>query len=136
MQRKIQTVVRILLGALFLFGGMAFFFTTPPALTGNMATDFAGLAASKYFFYLLKGTEFFCGAGLVLGFFVRLALVILAPVGLNILLVHLFLEPSGLPLGITLTVAILYLAFFSPGYSPTIKKLFVLKPRVGVTYEV
>ena len=128
MQKKIQIVVRFLLGALFLFGGIAFFFTTPPPLTGNMATFFAGLAASKYFFYLLKGTEILCGTCLVSGFFVPLALVVLAPISLNILMVHTFLEPSGLPLALAVGTAVTYLAFFSPSYSPTVKNLFVMKP--------
>lgn len=128
MKNKIQIVVRVLLGTLFLFGGIAFFFTTPPPLTGDMATFFTGLMASKYFFYLLKGTEIFCGACLVSGFFVPLALVILAPIGLNILLVHAFLEPSGLAMGVAICAAVIYLAFFSPSYSSPIKKLFALKP--------
>lgn len=127
MHTKIQLVVRILLGALFLFGGVAFFFTTPPPLTGDMATYFNGLAASHYFFYLLKGTEIFCGLCLLSGFYVPLALVILAPIALNILLVHLFLEPSGLGVAIGLCVAVIYLAFFSPSYSAPIKRLFVAK---------
>jgi putative oxidoreductase len=126
MQRKIQIVVRVLLGGLFLFGGIAFFFTTPPALTGDMATFFNGLMASKYFFFLLKGTEIFCGACLVSGFFVPLALVILAPIALNILLVHLFLEPSGLWMASLICAAVIYLSFFS-GYSAPIKRLFVMK---------
>ncbi len=127
MQTKIQLAVRILMGALFLFGGVAFFFTTPPPLTGDMATYFAGLQASKYFFYLLKGTEIVCGLFLVSGFFVPLALVILAPIVLNIFLLHLCLEPSGLPMAVALLVALLYLSFFSPSYSPSIKRLFVAK---------
>jgi putative oxidoreductase len=127
MQQKIQIAVRVLLGALFLFGGIAFFFTTPPPLTGDMATFFAGLSASKYFFYLLKFSEIFCGACLVSGFFVPLALVILAPISINIFMVHTFLEPSGIPMATAIGVAIIYLSFFSPSYSPTIKKLFVLK---------
>jgi putative oxidoreductase len=127
MHNKIQLVVRILLGALFLFGGVAFFFTTPPPMTGDMATYFNGLAASHYFFYLLKGTEIFCGLCLLSGFFVPLALVILAPVALNIFLVHVFLEPSGIAMSMAICVAILYLAFFSPSYSAPIKRLFAMK---------
>ncbi len=127
MQTKIQTVVRVLLGALFMFGGIAYFFTTPPPLTGDMATYFNGLVASHYFFYLLKGTEITVGAFLISGLFVPLALVILAPISLNILLVHLFLEPSGLPTAIAIAVAVIYLGFFSPSYSPILKKLFIPK---------
>src|SRR5437868_3425723 len=93
-----------------------------------MATFFAGLAASKYFFYLLQGTEILCGLCLVTGFFVPLALVVLAPISINIFMVHAFLEPSGLPLALGVGAAVAYLAFFSPTYSPTVKGLFTPKP--------
>jgi uncharacterized membrane protein YphA (DoxX/SURF4 family) len=93
-----------------------------------MATFFAGLAASKYFFYLLKGTETACGLLLVSGVFVPLALVVLAPISINIFLVHSFLAPSGLPLALAVGAALIYLAFFSPSYSPVVRGLFVMKP--------
>ncbi len=128
MKTKIQIVVRVLLGALFLFGGIAFFFASPPPLQGDMATFFTGLAASKYFFFLLKGLEILCGLFLVSGFFVPLALVILAPITVNIFLVHAFLDPSGMVIGVLVNAAVIYLAFFSPSYSPVIKKLFKSKP--------
>ena len=131
MQHKIQLVVRILLGLLFTFSGIAFFFTTPPPLEGDMATFFAGMAATKYFFFLLKGTETVCGLLLVSGLFVPLALVVLAPISINIFLVHSFLAPSGVPLALAIGAALIYLAFFSPSYSPIVKGLFVMKPRVA-----
>ena len=117
MQSKIQIVEQVLLSALFLFAGIAFFFTSPPQFTGDIATHFNGLTASEYFILLLKATEIFCGTGLVSGFFVPLAVVILAPIVLNILMVHIFLEPSGLPTAIALIFAVLYLALFSSSYS-------------------
>jgi uncharacterized membrane protein YphA (DoxX/SURF4 family) len=126
-QKKIQTGVRVLLGALFVFGGVAFFFSSPPPLTGDMALFFNGLAASKYFFPLLKGTEIVCGLLLLSGWYVPLALVILAPIALNILMVHLFLAPEGLPIALGVNVAVIYLAFFSPSYSAKIKNLFTKK---------
>lgn len=116
------------MGAIFLLGAIAFFFVTPPPLTGDMATFFAGLSATKYFFYLLKGTELVCGLFLISGFFVPLALVVLAPISIHIFMVQAMLDPSGLPLAIAIGGAIIYLAFFSPSYSPTVKKLFVMKP--------
>lgn len=128
MKNKIQTVVRILLGALFTFAGVAFFLTTPPPQMGDMGTFMAGLAASKYFFTLLKVTEIVCGVLLLTGQFVPLALVVLAPIAVNIFFVHTVLEPSGFPVAAAVVAAIVYLAFFSPSYSPTCKKLFVRKP--------
>jgi CRP-like cAMP-binding protein len=66
-------------------------------------------------------------ATLAEGFFVPLALVVLAPVSINIFLVHAFLAPSGLPLAVAVGAALIYLAFFSPSYSPVVKVLFVMK---------
>lgn len=126
MQNKIQLVIRILLGALFLFGGIAYFLTTPPEMPpGDMATYMAGLMASHYFMTLLKITEIMCGLFLVSGFFVPLALVILAPISINIFFVHLMLMgPSTLLTPLLIGAALIYLSFFSPSYSPTIKRLF------------
>lgn len=117
-------IIRLLFGFAFVGSGIAFFLTTPPPLEGDMATFFAGLMASKYFIYLLKGTEITCGLLLLSGLYVPLALVVLAPIILNIFLVHLFLAPQGLPLGLILGLCEVYLAFFSKEYSPTIKALF------------
>ena len=124
--KKLTIAVRILLGLIFVASGIAFFLTTPPPLEGDMATFFAGMSATKYFFYLLKGTEIICGLFLLSGFFVPLALVILAPVVLNIFFVHAFLAPEGIITAIVLGVMMIYLAFFSH-YSVTIKQLF--KPK-------
>jgi hypothetical protein len=58
---------------------------------------------------------------------VPLALVIIAPIILNIFMVHAFLAPSGIPLAVILGILEIYLAFFSKEYSPTIKQLFRAK---------
>lgn len=124
MKQKITLAVRILLGLVFLGAGVSFFLSTPPPLEGRMGTFFEGLVATGYFFQLLKVTEIVCGLALVIGRFVPLALVVLAPILVNILLVHAFLAPEGLPIAIVLAAFEVYLAFFSAEYSPPIKKLF------------
>ncbi len=121
---KVTLVVRVLMGLVFAGGGIAFFFTTPPPLEGPMADFFNGMVATKYFFPLLKGTEIVCGLILISGLFVPLALVVLAPIILNIFLVHLFLAPDGLILATILGLIEVYLAFFSAEYSPVVKQLF------------
>lgn len=123
----VTLAARLLMGLIFLGSGIAFFFTTPPPMEGPIADFFKGMAATGYFFYLLKGTEIVCGALLLSGFFVPLALVILAPVVLNIFLVHTFMMPQGLPMAVLLGVFEIYLAFFSKEYSPTVKQLFRMK---------
>ena len=125
--KKVTLILRILMGLVFVASGVAFFFTTPPPLEGAMADFFKGMAATGYFFYLLKGTEIICGLLLLSGRFVPLALVVLAPVLLNIFLVHAFMAPEGVPLAVILGAIEIYLAFFSAEYSPTIKQLFRAK---------
>lgn len=124
---KVTVVARVLMGLVFLGSGIAFFFTTPPPMEGPIGEFFKGMMATQYFFYLLKGTEIVCGLLLIIGMYVPLALVVLAPIILNIFLVHAFLMPQGLPLAIALGVFEIYLAFFSPQYSPTVKQLFRAK---------
>lgn len=125
--KKISLIARIILGLIFLGSGVAFFFSTPPPMEGPMADFFKGMMATQYFFYLLKGTEIACGLMLISGMLVPLALVILAPIILNIFLVHAFLMPNGLPMAIVLGLLETYLAFFSAEYSSKIKGLFKLK---------
>lgn len=124
--KKIPLIARVLLGLIFLASGISFFFYTPPPMEGPMGEFFNGMMATKYFFYLLKITEIVCGALLISGYFVPLALVVLAPIILNIFMVHAFLAPQGLITAVVLGALEIYLAFFSP-YSATIKQLFKAK---------
>jgi len=62
-------------------------------------------------FYLLKGLEIICGIAILGGYYKRLAMVILAPIVVNILLFHVFLAPAGLPMAIVLTGLLAYLAY-------------------------
>ena len=107
-------IVRTLMGLLFVFGAVAYFFNLvePPPLEGTIKSFNEGLAASGYFFTLLKVTELVCGILLLVGRFVPLVLVILAPIVLNILMVHLFLDRTGLPVAIFLILAGIFLAYY------------------------
>ena len=109
-------IVRTLLGLLFLFASVAYFlmvfgvFPSPP-MDGPLKTFNEGLAASGYFFTLLKVTEFICGILLLTGRFVPLALLILAPITINIFMVHLFLDRTGLPVAALMILATAFLAY-------------------------
>jgi len=72
----------------------------------------------------LKGTETICGLLLLIGAFVPLALVVLAPIVLNIIMVHIFLAPSGLPLAVVIAALMIYLSFFASPYSAIVKQIF------------
>jgi uncharacterized membrane protein YphA (DoxX/SURF4 family) len=121
-------IARILLGFVFAAGGLAFLLgLTPPPPEGlppALVTFNAGLEATGYFMKFLKATEMICGFLLLSGYFVPLALVILAPIVVNIFLVHAVLMPQGLPLAVILGLLLAYLAFFSEPYSPRIRALF------------
>ncbi|MGD9560741.1 MAG: DoxX family protein [Pyrinomonadaceae bacterium] len=109
-------IVRTLMGLLFIFASTSYFaiilgFFPLPPMEGPIKTFNEGLAASGYFFILLKVTELACGILLLVGRFVPLALVILAPIIVNILMVHLFLDRSGLPVAILLVLAEAFLAY-------------------------
>lgn len=99
----------------------------PTDLPERLMTFNNGLMASGYFFPLLKGTETVCGLLLLSGFFVPLALVVLAPIVLNIFLVHAFLAPDGLILAVILGVLLAYLSFCAEPYASVIKPLFKKK---------
>ncbi|HEX6280121.1 MAG TPA: DoxX family membrane protein [Pyrinomonadaceae bacterium] len=122
-----MVIVRSLVGLLFIFSSVTYFFglITPPPMEGPIKTFNEGLAASGYFFTLLKITELICGLLLLSGWFVPLALVVLSPIVINIFMVHLLLAPEGLPIAIFLVAAFVFLAYYyrrafatllTPGY--------------------
>ena len=108
-------IVRLLMGLLFIFGSFAFFLKLggEPQLEGNMKTYFEGLTASIYFLPFLKITELVCGIALVAGRFVPLVCIILAPIIINILLVHIFMDKTGLPAAMFLVLANSFLAYYN-----------------------
>lgn len=125
--RKLPLIARILLGLVFfVFGlnGFLNFIPTPPDLPEKLQAFTTGLMASGYFFPFLKGTEVVCGLLLLVGAFVPLALVVLAPIILNIFLVHVFLAPSGLLIALIIGALEIYLAFFVSPYKEVIRPLF------------
>ena len=130
MKAKLPLIARILLGLVMFLSGIAGLFNLvpqPPDLPEKLITFTTGLMASTYFMPLLKLTETVCGLMLLTGFFVPLALVVLAPIVLHIFLVHAFLAPSGVPLALIIGLLTAYLAFFAEPYAAKIKPLFSKK---------
>ncbi len=102
MIRKIQLFARMILGLIyFVFGGMGLAIALglmampaeqpmPEAARGFMH----GILGAVYFFPLLKVTETVGGLFLLIGRGAPMALVVLAPITLNIFLFHAFLTPG------------------------------------------
>jgi|SRR5215203_5300634 len=106
-------IVRVLMGILFLFASITVLFNLfpQPELSGNNKIFMDGINASKYLLPLIKITELFCGIAFVTGFFVPLATIVIAPVIINILFTHIFIDTSGLPVAVALVFANIFLAY-------------------------
>src|SRR5512133_446262 len=114
MIRYLPIIVRFLVGAIFfVFGLNGFFnFIPMPATPPQKVVPFmTGLMAAGYFFPLLKLTEPVCELLLLSNRFVPLALIVLAPIVVNIAAVHFVLDPSGAPMAAFLVVALAYLGW-------------------------
>jgi putative oxidoreductase len=97
-------IARILLGLIFVFFGLnAFFnFLHAPMPTG-VAGQFIGALYTSHFYVVPFGFQIIGGLLLLSGRFIPLALVILAPILVNILTFHLTMAPGILP-GLVCTV--------------------------------
>ena len=117
-------IARMLLGVIFVvFGlnGFLQFLSMPPPPQPALAF-FGALAATGYMIPLLFASQIFGGALLLLGM-VPLALVILAPVIVNIVAFHLFLAPGGLPLAVVVVALASFLAWaHRDAYGPLFTK--------------
>ena len=121
---------RVLLGSiLFVVGGLNGFFHFVPV---QMVQDCVkcseyinGLIASGFLFETVKIIEIFTGALFLMGLWIPLALILSAPIVLNIALYHVFLAQSGLGIAIVLVCLELYLAF---RYRNVFVPLFQIRP--------
>ena len=87
-----------------------------------------GFMGTGYFWPLLKITEIVCGLALLSGFFVPLALTVLAPIVIQIVAFHIFLEPSGLAIGLVVVVLEAYVAYC---YRSSFSGVLQRKPSPG-----
>ncbi|MBK8594329.1 MAG: DoxX family protein [Holophagales bacterium] len=122
---KVATIIlRSLMGLLFLFASLTFFFEliTPPPPTGPMKLFSDGLAASIYLLPTVKVIELLCGVAFLTGRFVPLATVLIAPIIVNIVLLHAFLDPKGLPVALFLVIANSFVAYANrDSYKPLLR---------------
>jgi len=98
------TTARSLLGLIFVVYGVNYFvpFVSLPPTSPEGQKLIDAFAASGFFLPLLRITQLVAGAALLANRYAALALVILAPIVVNIVLYDIFLDPAGLPMGILL----------------------------------
>jgi uncharacterized membrane protein YphA (DoxX/SURF4 family) len=99
------TIARYLLGLIFLvFGANGFLHFIPMPPPPGVAGQFMGALFVSHLLVVVFLLELIPAVLLLAGRFVPLALVLLAPVIVNILLFHAFMAPSGLPLALVVVV--------------------------------
>lgn len=135
--RYLPIVARILLGLLFLgsgiFGMLMALGVAPmppqdPSMSEAATAFMGGLFKSGYLLQLIKATEIVVGVLLLSNRFVPLALILIAPVVVNIVALHAFLVPSGLPVAMVVLILEGYLAW---AYRGSYSALF--NPRAQTT---
>ena len=109
--KTLTLIIRLLFAIIYLvFGlnGLFNFFPLPES--PEKANIFMGaLYGTGYLMYIVKITEIAVALLLIFNRFTALALVVIFPITLNIFLFNLFLAPSGLPIGIFLIAANVFL---------------------------
>ena len=124
---KARIGAQILLGVAFVFFGLNgfFHFFAPPPPQGDAGTFLQGMIAAKYILPVISVVEVAAGLMLLSNRLVPLALILLAPILVNILGFHLVLDLPGIGAGAVLTGLELFLAY---AYRDVYRSLFIAKP--------
>ena len=124
MKINVPKIGRYILGVVLVFFGSnsLFPFFTPPPSPEKAQAFWAGLAPTGYFIPFLGLVLVVVGLMLLFNKWVPLALVILAPISVQILLFHLFLDPGTILLGLIVVLLNLYLGVKNfKAYKPMFK---------------
>jgi putative oxidoreductase len=106
------TIARYLLGFIFtVFGLNGFLHFLPMGSPPPLAGQFYGAMVQSHYMVVVFGLQLICGLLLLANRYVPLALTILGAVLFNILLFHIFMAPSGLPLALFVTLLWALLAY-------------------------
>lgn len=119
-------IVRTLIGLIFLFTSIGYFFNLfpEPAMNGEFKAFQAGLVASSFIIPMAKTLELLCGLAFVSNRYVTLANIIILPVTINILFINFYMTPEGLPLALFIFVGNLFLIY---SHWENYKGVFVMK---------
>jgi putative oxidoreductase len=106
MNSQFTLLVRMILGILLVvFGSNKFLHFIPlPPPTGSAADFMNSLGATGYIFPVVGLMEVIIGALLLTKKWVAFALILLAPISINILLFHMFLDIPGITVAFVLAI--------------------------------
>lgn len=129
--KVIAILAQIVLGLIFLFFGLNGFLNfLHGTLPGGLAGDFLGALTQSHYVYFVSGVQIIAGVLLLINQFVPLATVLLGAMIANILVFHLTMQPSGLPLAVIVFILWLILASHIRAY---LAPIFVRKTGCGMS---
>ena len=104
--RIVILIARLLLGLMFFVLGLNGFlnFLNMGSMPTGLAGQFMGALFQSHYYWVIAALQVLGGALLLVNRYVPLALVLLGPVIVNIILYHVFLNPSGAPLAIVVVI--------------------------------
>ena len=114
MNSKFTKIIRFVLGLiLIVFGANKLFmifngtgFMPQPSLPPNASSFMASLGATGYILPIVGALEVYIGILLIIKKWVPFALILLAPISVNIFLFHVFLDLSGGMIGAIIVVVL------------------------------
>lgn len=124
--RVVTAICRVLFGLMFTVFGLngvltAFgkpMFPPPPDMPEAATAFFTAMANTKYMLPLIGATQFVGGLLILSSRFVPLGLTLLAPVIVNIVLYHHFVDTNGMAIAYAVLVLELFLAW---AYGPSFR---------------
>ena len=104
--KLITVIARFLLGLIFLvFGLNGFLRFIPAPPPSGTAGQFVGVLFVSHYLVPIFLLQIISAVLLLVNRYVPLALTLLAPIIVNILLIHILMLPTGLPLALVVTAA-------------------------------
>lgn len=114
MAKKILAVLSVITGLLFINGGLNKFFNympVPDDIAEPMLKDFQAIMEISWLMPLLATAELVGGVLLLFGRTRALGVLVLFPVVVGILLTHIFVDTSGLPIALVIAAVIGWLIY-------------------------
>lgn len=114
MAKKILAVLSVITGLLFINGGLNKFLNYMPVrddIAEPMLKDFQAIMEISWLMPLLATAELVGGVLLLFGRTRALGVLVLLPVVVGILLTHIFIDTSGLPIALVIAAVIGWLIY-------------------------